>query len=150
MAEYSIALTTSAGGNLASAFKEYCRDFKIQFTQYMLDLGAQVGSPKKNTLPEQEAILLPTFRSKPTALFYHYKDEDFNWIEPDLLGFEEWETMPRPEDLDTTEIWIDLQDDQLDLSLLNENEREFLEVFVGTFNPGPNFTKDDLIIDDIY
>ncbi len=44
---------------------------------------------------------------------------------------------------------IDPERDEFDLSLLNEREREFFENFVGAFDPGPNFTEDDLTIDDL-
>ena len=48
--------------------------------------------------------------------------------------------------LDEIEIIISSDQKELDLSLLDEKEREFFENFVGMFNPGPDFTEDDLII----
>jgi len=57
--------------------------------------------------------------------------------------------IPFSNELDTVEIVIDPERDEFDLSLLNEREREFFENFVGAFDPGPNFTEDDLTIDDL-
>jgi|GEM_PF-5964084 len=66
-----------------------------------------------------------------------------------LLGPHVWPTVPLSNELDTVEIVIDPERDEFDLSLLNEREREFFENFVGAFDPGPNFTEDDLTIDDL-
>jgi len=42
------------------------------------------------------------------------------------------------------EIIIDPDNLGMDLSLLDEQERAFWDCFVGAFDPGPNFTEEDL------
>lgn len=37
--------------------------------------------------------------------------------------------------------------DEVNLSLLNQEEKKFVEDFVGVFNPGPGFVLDDLMLD---
>lgn len=73
-------------------------------------------------------------------------------IQPDIcFGYRVWEpTLPLRSELDTVEICIDPENLEMDLSLLDEKERRFFENFVGAFKPGPNFTEEDLEVDDIF
>ena len=48
----------------------------------------------------------------------------------------------------TIEIVLDPVNLEMDLSLLDENERKWFEGFVGAFKPGTDFTEEDMRIDD--
>ena len=96
--------------------------------------------PKNNTLSEQEVSSVTSASLEGIVSPYQYV---FSGISS-LVGIQNWATESFKED------WLEFEKEELDLSLLDENSREFFQDFVGSFDPGDNFSEDDLIPNEIY
>lgn len=59
-------------------------------------------------------------------------------------------TTPIISEPDTVEIKVGSPDDDFDLSLLDDESRQFFVEFVDAIDPGQNFNADDLSTNDIY